>query len=230
MSADNCLVATHDKPTLAVYGLRLCFGHVRHLGHNLDALPALHAQLAGHLVRTGSGGEVVAVSRTPGINLDLVAYAAREHIVMDLHSWTRIALEEGPWDHAPDDTVVAMATWLHHRVSWLAARDYADEIARDFATTMAEAHGAIQPDRVRRVELNYGCPERTIAEDGLDMGACTGMLFALIRDLDAILPSSVQCSTERSHVWQADEWRALGRRAEHAGYAALARRVTGGVA
>lgn len=220
----------HPKPTRAADGLRLCEGHLSRLTRDIAECPALHDELAAHLVRTGSGGEVVNVSREPGIDLDGAVVRARDHIAHDLHGWVRVALEEGPWDHGPCDSISALACWLLPRVHWLASRLYADEVATDFATSAREARAAIQPDRARRFEIG-ACIERRM-DDEADLGPCEGVLFATIRASESMLPSAIVCDVDPEHVWTADEWHLIGRSiaararaASGTGYVDLARRV-----
>ena len=110
----------------------------------------------------------------------------------------------------PADTVPDMARWIGRNLTWYAARPWIDEMARVFGETADEATAAVQPDRARRVPIG-DCPERVIDDQGQDVGRCTGMLFALIRPNDPLLPADIRC-TSGEHRWTADQWHALGRR------------------
>lgn len=219
----NC-VAQHATPAGAVLG-RLCVGHARALTDDLASLAYLYDQLAYVLVRAAQVTEAVSFSRDPGLALDLDAYRARSQITLCLHTWTRIALEEGPWRYPPPDSVRIMAAWLRVRVGWFAASDHAEEVCRDLASTVSDARYALQPERMRRVELGYHCPERLVDQDERDAGPCPGVLVAVIHDLDSLLPSEVICTGRPMHTWGAAQWRALGRRVLRTGYVDLARRV-----
>jgi hypothetical protein len=51
-----------------------------------------------------------------------------------------------------------------------------------------------------------GCPH-----DG-----CAGTIKAILRRVDSLLPSSLQCDADEEHLWPADQWVALGRKLRQA--------------
>lgn len=190
--------------------MRLCEGHYNGLRRNLAELPALYAELAAYLVNSGAAGS--GPGQSVGIVLDGAVVVGRDHIKHTLVSWARIALEEGPWRIAPQDTVADMARWLDARAEWLSNREWSDEIARNLAETASEGRRLVQPDKPYIVELGP-CPELI----GDEQTRCNGQVMAIMRRADSLLPSVVRCTThgdddEDAHAWGATEWHALGRR------------------
>ena len=181
------------------------------LAQDIATCARLHGELEAVLVRPtrpdeGGGKRATSV----GISLDDAAVTARDHIRATLVGWVRVAQEERPGPTWPADTVPDMARWIGRNLTWYAGRPWVDEMARVFGETADEATAAVQPDRARRVPIG-DCPERIIDDEGQDVGRCTGMLFALIRPNDPLLPADIRC-TSGEHRWTADQWHALGRR------------------
>ena len=208
----------NERHRQAADGIVLCDWHHRWLRRHIAGLPALDDALV-HALAGGSGGIGVVVSYRPepGISLDPRAVLAREHLRVQLVGWARVCIEEGPWSDVPDDTVPAIARWLLPRSDWLAARPYADEVAATFATTWSESWRVAYPDGARRYPVGE-CPER----------GCDGILVAVVRDADELLPSTLRCTAgddDERHEWPADQWPALGRRLKRTGWARLAGRV-----
>ena len=220
----------------ATSGLNLDAKCLELLAEDIATCARLHAELEGVLVRPtrpdeGGGKRATSV----GIALDDAAVTARDHIRATLVGWVRVAQEErplsprgvgvapgatsaangrenhahGPANGWPADTVPDMARWIGRNLTWYAGRPWVDEMARVFGETADEATAAVQPDRARRVPIG-DCPERVIDDQGQDVGRCTGMLFALIRPADSLLPADIRC-TAGDHRWTADQWHALGR-------------------
>ena len=192
-----------DRPRRAADGLVLCWWHRDRLERHLAELPSLHtaceAALAGRSGTNAAGP--VSGSTEPSWAVSDAPSAARAHIRIELVSWVRIGLEEGPWTWVPEDTLPAMSAWLVSRVDWYAARPWADEMARTIADTHGEARRAAYPDPAHRVALGP-CPEPD----------CAGTLVATVRRTDALLPSTIDCDHDAEHAWTADQWHALGRR------------------
>ena len=212
-----------DHPRLAADGLRLCLWHRDRLERHVAELPALYDACGAALTGRGGASSAGPVSGTtePSWAVSDAPSAARTHIRVELTSWVRIGLEEGPWTQAPRNTVPALASWVVSRTDWYAARPWADEIARTITDTWHEARTAAYPNPRSRVRLGP-CPE-----DG-----CDGTLIATVRRADDLLPSTVDCTAppaddDERHTWTADEWHALGRRISRVGYVELARRVGG---
>jgi len=210
----DCLVCGDP----ATSGLNLDAKCLELLAEDIATCARLHAELEGVLVRPtrpdeGGGKRSTSV----GIALDDAAVTARDHIRATLIGWVRVAQEERPLSPRgvgvapgwPADTVPDMARWIGRNLTWYAGRSWVDEMARVFGETADEATAAVQPERARRVPIGE-CPERIIDDEGQDVGRCTGMLFALIRPNDPLLPADIRC-TSGEHRWTADQWHALGR-------------------
>lgn len=211
-----------ERHAAAADGLVLCRWHRDRLARHIALMPALYDAVAHALVRAGRGGDLVTVTRDPGISLDQAAVDARDHIRHELVSYVRLCHEEGPWSTWPEDTVAAMSAWLVVRCDWLAARPWACEAAGMLAYTWGEAMRAAYPDGARRIPCGP-CPEP----------GCDGQLVAVVRDTDDLLPSTVRCDApaeedQSRHEWPADQWPALGRRIAGQGYRDLARRISSG--
>lgn len=217
-SRDLCLTAHDDRERLAAPGLRLCHGCRDRLERHVAELPALYRECELALAGTRGKGDSDPVThrRDPGLVLSIPAMQAREHVRVELSSWVRIGLDEGPWDQAPADTITAMAVWIVGRLDWYAARDYADEVARTFADTHAEAWSAAYPSGASRIDI-AACVE----------DECAGMLSAYVRSDDDLLPAVIRCSADAEHAWASGDWRSLERRITAVGYDEL-RRVIGG--
>jgi len=200
-----------ERPRASRDGVRLCEGHYAGMVKDLHALPTLHTQLARFLVE--SGGDGTRTSRTSvGIALNPAVVATRDHIKATLVAWTRIALEEGPWRVPPPDDCAEIAHWLDLRSDWLANREWSYEIAHNLAETAGEARRLLQPDKPYIVEIGP-CPELI----GEEQTHCDGMVIAVMRRADSLLPSMLRCTTrgedeDEPHLWGAAEWHTLGRR------------------
>lgn len=192
-----------DRPRQAADGLLLCWWHRDRLERHLAQLPALwQACEAALLGRSGTNATgPVSGSTEPSWAVCDAPSAAREHIRVELVSWVRVVLEEGPWTQAPHDRLEALSAWLVARVDWCSARPWADEMARTIADTHGEAFRAAYPDPLHRVALG------PCVEDG-----CAGTLVATVRRSDSLLPSTIDCDHDPEHCWTADQWHALGRR------------------
>ena len=197
-----------DTPRRAAPGLALCWGCRDRLEWHLAELPALHQACAAALRGRSGANTAGPVSWHPEPSWAVLddPVAARTHIEVELHTWCRIVLDEGPWTVPPADDLRAIAAWLTARVDWCAARPWADEIARTIDDTWAEARRAAYPDPAHRIDVGP-CPE----------SGCDGRLIASMRRSDQLLPSDIRCSVHGAdeddpHAWTADQWHALGRR------------------
>lgn len=211
-----------ERPRRASHG-RLCTGHYLGLVEDLAELPRLHDALVAQLVaRGGDDAGRRSDSDAIGISLDNRVVRARDHIRATLVAWTRIALEEGPWTHAPDDRLTDIAAWLGQRRDWLAAQPWADELVLNLRETRDEARRLRQPNTAYRVEIGP-CPEPLLAYDA-DTGEvthapCPGTVIALMHRAASReqLPARILCTEhgedeEAPHAWGPMQWHALGRR------------------
>lgn len=210
-----------DRPRRLYDGARLCLGHEKRTTSDLARLASLHDELTAHLVGGGGDGTRRSKSDETGIAVNVKVIKARDHIRATLVSWTRIALEEGPWQHAPDDDLHAITTWLQQRTDWLLRQDWTAEFSTNLHITLVEARALIQPNTTYRIELGP-CPENVpvlLEGDAIRLDRCPGTVFALMRKAASReqLPSEVLCTEhgedeDAPHAWGPMQWHALGRR------------------
>lgn len=204
-------------PRQAAPGYRLCWACKEWLGKNLQQLADLVPDLEAALSRTNIADQE-RVAGTPGHGLELndLAAAARWQIHHDLATTIRLVVEERGLKAWPADNIQSMALWLHRHANWLAAHPSAGERASEANDWIRTAQNAINPDPPKRVQIG------PCVRDG-----CDGLLTAIVRKQDSLLPSTILCSrwaelsdekrTElvedgvRPHTWEASEWHALGR-------------------
>jgi hypothetical protein len=99
------------------------------------------------------------------------------------------------------DDVPALTRFLAAHAEWLAGFDtYAPQELRHLAHLLEQVVRQTMPARVKQIAP---CPE-----DG-----CGGILEAVVRRDDDLLPSNVHCDGEHHHTWPPHQWLALGRRA-----------------
>lgn len=209
-----------DRPRRLYDGARLCLGHEKRTTSDLARLAGLHEELTAHLAGGGGDGARRTRSDETGISVNIKVIKARDHIRATLVSWTRIALEEGPWQHAPDDDLRAITAWLERRTDWLLHQDWTPELSTNLHITRIEARALIQPNTTYRVELGP-CPEVLLTLDGdrVNQARCPGTVVAVMRKAASReqLPSEVLCTEhgedeENPHAWGPMQWHALGRR------------------
>jgi hypothetical protein len=99
--------------------------------------------------------------------------------------------------------VPALTSFLAAHASWLAGCGdegrYAAHELGHIAYRLEQIVRQTMPARVKRIAP---CPEP----------GCTGILEAVVRKDEDLLPSNVYCSVDRDHRWDPHEWQALGRR------------------
>lgn len=207
-----------ERPRNLADGIRVCWGHRTGFQTDLAAMPALHRELEQHLTGSG-GGPGDRSSDESGLSLNPAVVAARDHIRMTLVAWTRIALEEGPWNVPPADDIAPIARWLLARTDWLLNQDWTPEVVDNIHETRTEARALIQPNTTYRIELGP-CPE-LVYDEGSEAAIhrCPGTVVAVMRKAASReqLPSEVVCTEhgsdeENPHAWGPMQWHALGRR------------------
>ena len=112
---------------------------------------------------------------------------------------TRRLISEERGITLPADDVTAMAGYVARHAEWLAATDYAGEVADELAEHAGRAWGLAYPNGTSVAKLPEPCP------------TCGGMLLAIRRATDGVLPSEVVCDGTEPHTWPASQWRWLGR-------------------
>jgi hypothetical protein len=183
-------------PGWAADGLRLCAVCTRRHGENAVKAAELHGELELMLRPSGSGGQVTGKPGSASPPRDAVV-AMRTEIRAVLASWCRFIAEERGIG-LPDDEVTAMGNYLRLHGEWLAATEYAGEVADELASLASRAWGLAYPSGTRRIEVGP-CPH------------CDGTLTAIVRATDQALPSEVACDADEAHRWSADRWRELDR-------------------
>jgi hypothetical protein len=185
------------RPTAA--GTNLCEVCTRRLAEDAITAGVLYADLELVLTSTGVPGEPVSGTSNPGTEINPRAVECRTLIRHTLVSWTLLVTEERGIT-TPDDVVEQLAAFVATHAVWLSAHPAAGDCAE-------ELH-----------ELAHGQPWRTAYPSGarrFPVGACPlpcpGVIVAVLRDTDYLLPSALTCDTDESHTWSADSWRALGR-------------------
>jgi hypothetical protein len=186
----GCLVAW------AADGLRLCPVDLRRLAENAVKLATLHGELELVLRGNGQGGERTGKPGSASPPRDAVVWA-RAEIRQVLVGWCRVISEERGIG-LPRDEVTAMGAYVAKHAEWLAAGEYADEVADELSTLAGRAWGLAYPTGTRHVEVGP-CP------------LCAGTLTAVVRATDSALPSEVACDGEEPHRWSADRWKELDR-------------------
>lgn len=206
----------------AADGLLLCWRDTHGIERNGPRAAVLHDELALVLTATGgpggggfAGGAQLnhdAVKARALIRDTLTAVAlhvAQKRGIALPGSYRLVRLDrgvEGPpnrvWrtnanKHALGDFIATHHLWL--AANYPAAADNLDHACH-------EAYRAAYPNGTRIIEIGR-CPVED--EDGI---ACGGIIRALIRDEDSLLPKACQCNLNEEHQWTADQWHALGRR------------------
>jgi hypothetical protein len=187
-------------PRLAADGLRLCHVHTRRIAEDAAKAAELHDELTLRLTGAGQAGQRMSGTPDHGTELDPRAVEARATIRHTLVSWCRLIAEER--GHAlPADTLTALAGYVAKHAEWLAATEYAGEVSDELHTLVSDAYPIAYPSGARVFAVG-GCPH-----DG-----CTGTVKAILRRVDSLLPSALQCDADEAHCYPADQWIALGRK------------------
>lgn len=198
----TCVLPHHTEPERlrrALDGLHVCGGCRARMARQLDELPALDADLAGHAAAgTGSnGGSPSAELRLP---MDDRAATTRLRIRGVLSSWTLLVAEErgmavpqvDAQTLAGASTVDVLTRWLARHLDWLSAHPAVDDWAGELDELHRAAHSIAYPSGRRR---------RPVADCRLELWlvatrqpyACPGRLTVTMRPDDE-LPDAV-CDT-----------------------------------
>lgn len=207
-----CVARCRPKPAgprEAAPGYRLCWVDLSLIRERLRELHDLADDLEAALSRSGSIAEKV--SGTPGrtLELDVRAAAVRFDIHNGLVTTVRLVIEERGHTDWPRDSIGSMTHWLDKHVEWIAAHPSAGERADQINSWPGRARSAIHPNPAKHVKIGP-----CVKDD------CPGMLSAIVKPQDSMLPSAIVCSwwTEledktdvEPHEWSADQWHYLGR-------------------
>jgi hypothetical protein len=208
-------------PARAADGIRLCPVDLRRLATNAAKVAELHGELELVLKAAGNG-ERTASKPGPGTPPRDAVVEMRTEIRHVLVSWCRLISEERGFA-LPDDQVPAMGAYIARYADWLAAQEYAGEVADELAGLASRAWGVAYQTGTRRVVVGP-CPlcggipyGRNWAVEPLPPGFIgppqrRGRLQALRRERDQDkLPSEVYCDMVDEHRWPAERWRELDR-------------------
>lgn len=195
-------------PRPAADGRNLCEVCTRRIGEDAVQAAFLYAELEQMLATGGGMTEKTSGTRDRGTTLNGRAVAARTLIRHTLVSWSLMISEERGI-RAPRDTVTAMGEYLDKHQEWLSAHGAAGDCSGELSEL---AHGfprrAAYPNLAKVVEVGC-CPIR----------GCSGVLTAIVRAQDSLLPSVIECDWYRSagledmapHLWTPGQWDALKR-------------------
>lgn len=223
---------------LAADGVNLCPGHLDWLGGDAVILGQLYGELELVLMRTGSSGEKVSgTGAEPPAPRDRVVETRTEIRHVLAATCRRIADERGI--QLPAHEVSAMGTYVAKHATWLAAHSAAGEVSDELGSLRRRAWSAAYPTGTKVVTVGQ-CPIVLVPEIGqhdwqpqsdgclrclrcslwasYDSGdpcvsqeMCGGMLRAIVRPSDQLLPSEVACDADPSHRWDSTQWRQLDR-------------------
>ena len=212
------------QPRLAADQSRLCHVCGRRLGEDIGTLAELHGELELVLAGAQSIGEKIASKPGPRLP-NPAAVDARTEIRHTLVSWTLLVAEErgvskptrkaiqerpagfiGPMRlvRVVDESTEGVAAFLRRHVDWLGASDYADEVADEFSSLVGRARRVAYPNGNRVIEVG-NCTRET------DGQPCEGVIKAILRRVDSLLPSQIVCDVDDSHTWDPTQWLRLGK-------------------
>lgn len=200
----GCLAA------LAADGLQLCSHCTERIGKDAVETARLWYEIGLALTLAGSTG-VPVQNPHPGLSINAAAVTMRAEIRQVLASWTRLICEEKGLSLPLDESQHSLGAFVHAHRHWLAASDFADEVADELASLRSRAWATAYPEGVS-VRLIGPCPEHDTAASAPDPEArCPGSVKAHMRRADSLLPSKVVCDVNSQHEWPAERWRTLGR-------------------
>jgi hypothetical protein len=192
------------QPRLALDGKRLCRRDEESIATDARVAARLRAELAKVLIGSGQPGEKTSGTADRGMKLNDRAVEARTLIRHRLVSWSLMIAEERGFT-LPDDTDEAMAEFIATSAEWLSAHQCAGEAADELRELVTISHPIAYPTGTRVFEV-APC----------DWEGCGGMLKAVLRRTDSLLPSALVCSEDETHTHPASEWLTLGRKLRRA--------------
>lgn len=196
-------------PARAADGLRLCQYETDRLALHPVEAATLWIELGLSLVGTSSGDGIGQKNPGRGLNLNPKVVEHRATIRHTLVSWTRLVCEERGFT-PPPDSVEALGKFLANQVRWLAAQDFAGDVADEMAGLVETGRSLRQPSSTRIIEIGP-CPRTADSDDEEEQTPCPGVLRALLRSEASLLPSAVQCDADEGHTWASHQWRHLGK-------------------
>lgn len=219
-------------PARAADGLWLCWFCINRVGRDALSAADLWAELG--LVMTSvrfAEGEVKTRTLQTGLNPDERIIWHRSAIRHGLVSITaEVAKRRGlsvpwRWHYLPlppgvegpvwrvrrvDQTNHALARFVGDHSQWIAGQDFAGEVAGELASLVSVGRSLRQHSGTRVTEVGP-CPRQIDDEGDGDARRCPGVLRALLRRHDSLLPSAVTCDYREDHAWNSAQWIKLGR-------------------
>lgn len=199
----------------AADGLKLCRHHTDRIGSDAQDLAQLYDELALRLLGGTGMGERVGGTPDDTRVPNPAAVEVRTEIRHVLVAWCRLVAEERGFA-LPADDVEAMGAYVARSATWLAATEYADEVAGELGALRSRAWGVAYPSGTRTIEI-APCPMLILIEAPDDpnwvptLVRCGGTVRAVLRRTDALLPSELVCDADDGHRWGAAQWHAFGR-------------------
>jgi len=192
----------------AADGLMLCWHCTGRIGKDAVEVARLWYEI-GHILAAGGSTGVPAQNPHPGLVLNGQAADVRLEIRHVLASWCRLVAEERGIALPRDESQHTLGAYVRLHEQWLAATEYADEVADELAGLRGRAWATAYPETVSVVEIGT-CPEHTA-----DGEQCHGTIRAILpRTEDRkgnILPGKVACDADSTHEWTSERWRVMGR-------------------
>jgi hypothetical protein len=193
-------------PRQAADGVRLCHVCGRRLAEDITQAGRLWSELGLVLVSGDRPGERVSgASIDKSLSLNERAMKARTRIWETLAAWAKLVVDERGVTR-PLDQVGALASFLRRHAEWLGAHELAGHAAEEIAEL---AHG-----QARRIAYPTGARVFEVAPCPLNDAAgapCAGIIKAILRQTDALLPSELVCDVDEAHRWDSTTWVRLGR-------------------
>jgi hypothetical protein len=214
------------QPRLALDGLNLCQRDVEGIATDAARAAELRAALAKALSGSGQPGEKTSGTADKGLKINERAVEMRATIRHTLVSWSLLITEERGFSlptkrvvqplprgfigpprliSVVDDSDRALADLIARSATWLAAHPAAGEAANELRDLVTQAHSIAYPSGTRVFEV------APCTEEG-----CGGMLKAVLRRTDSLLPSALVCDADENHTIPASEWLTLGRKLRRA--------------
>lgn len=190
-------------PGRAHDGLMLCWHCTERIGRDAVEAARLWYEIGLALTAAGANGTPVR-NPHPGLVISARAVEVRAEIRHNLASWCRLVAEERGIALPFDESQHTLGAYIALHAQWLAATDYAGEAADELAALRGRAWAAAYPEGVSVVEIGT-CPETVDGEP------CPGMVKAVLRREDSLLPSKITCTADSTHEWTTERWRVLGR-------------------
>lgn len=176
-------------------GRAVCAGHDRRVADALDELPSMHAELVSRHV-VGGRGYAVKLSGHPerGIPYSDAVGDERDLIRAQLASWAELVVTTRELAERPAASDLdANAALLRVHRGWLLTGEWAEDFATEMLARHARGFSLLYPSGRRRFEVTLPSGRPALCTEVIDGVQCRGVLYAVIRDTDELLPSALTC-------------------------------------